>query len=89
MSKIRIDPLSAIVRIYEKDIDSTLSIKEVKDSYYKTLVLTFSDDGSVRIQGAVNSPTLREMHEIKESIKHMGYSKLEWRHKDKRIVIDL
>lgn len=86
MSKIRIEPLSAIVRIYEEDIDNSISIENMSQKYYKTLALTFSDNGTVRVQGSVFSPNYSEYKEICNILKNMGYSTVEWRHKDKLIT---
>lgn len=79
MSKIRIDPLSALIRIYEEDIDPTDPIGEVITPYYKTVTAVFLDNGRVRLQGALVAPSLAECRDIDKALKSMGYTGVEWR----------
>jgi hypothetical protein len=85
MRRLRIDPLSALVRVYKDPVDARVKLSELKEPYYKTFVLIFSDDGTVRVQGALTAPTPEELADLEEALKDKGYNKVFWRHKHKNI----
>lgn len=89
MSKIRVDPLVVAVRYYEKDIDPTLPLHQMKEPYYKAFPVQLSDDGSSRVTLVVESPTIREFSMLKKALKEMGVLSMEWRHNDKKEFIKL
>lgn len=89
MKKIRIDATSMIARFYEENVCTKTPLHHTKQQYYKTLFLQPSDDGSVRIQGSVQAPTISEQRQLFKQLKSMGYVKVTWRHNDKIIERNL
>ena len=80
---IRVDPLVLLVRCYKDKVDPKIPLKDIKERYYKTLTVLLLDDGSSRVEGAVEAPTFKEVSELREHIKNLGYNKITWRHGDK------
>jgi hypothetical protein len=83
MSKVRVDPLTSLVRFYVDDINPSSPLSIMSEPYYKTLILSYLDNGSVRISGAVQSLTFNELKELKKNLKESGYTSLQWRHNGK------
>ena len=83
MSRIRVDPLISCVRCFQNEIDFTLPLSQMKEPYYKTFPITFTDNGIARFSSVITPPTLREFTELKRYLRSIGYYQVEWRHKDK------
>lgn len=83
MAKTRVDPLVSTMRCYEKEIDPTLPLCEMKEKYYKTFPITFLDNGLVRIGNVIESPNFEELKELREYLKAAGYHTMTWRHNGK------
>lgn len=89
MNIIRVDPLISLVRVYDKEVDTTIPLKDMRESYNNAFTLSFSDDGTVRISGVLRPPSFKECRILKTYLKDKGFTLLTWRHKGKDIKIKL
>ena len=89
MDTIRIDPVSAIARLYKEGINKDTPLYLEKTPYYKTLILVYLDNGSVRIEGSIETPSVPEVKQLFRILKEQGYIQVHWRHKDKNVTINL
>lgn len=89
MTYIRIDPIVSLVRIYKIKINRNIPLYKMKERYYKSFPIEYLDDGSVRIVGVVEAPTIKEKIELQKYLKEQGYCTVSWRHNDKSELFTL
>ena len=83
MSKVRVDPVVSTVRFYKNEIDPSIPIYNMSEPYYKVVVLSHLDSGTISVSNTVTSLTLSEMRELKKELKDSGYHTVQWRHNGK------